>query len=83
MTFRQMINYLRKDGFKVLKNPYRKGLYQIQDIVNLEGITFSESPVDYRISFWQKDEDIDRMVGVQMAVKKPEDIYNFIKALTW
>ena len=82
MTFNELIKALKKEGFEVLKSPKQKGVYQIQDIANLEGITFSESVVDYRISFWQLDDD-DEMVCVQTAVKKPEDIYNFIKALTW
>lgn len=83
MTFKQMISQLKKDGFKVLKNPHRKGLYQIQDIANLEGVTFSEAPVDYRISFWQMDEDKNEIVGVQTAVKSVDVLYSIITNLTW
>lgn len=86
MTFDELIKKLKKDGYEVFENPDHKGLYQINDIANLVGVTFSQSPVDYRISFWQAEEDIDgmdKMVNVQTAVKTVDALYTIIINLTW
>lgn len=76
MTFKKFIAKLKEDGFNVSlqDNGY---VYQINKVANLDGITLSESPSDYRVSFWQDGE------GVQTAVKDLDVLYAFIKNITF
>ena len=76
MTFEKLIKKLKDDGFDIelQENGY---VYQINNVANLDGITISESIMDYRISLWQND------VNVQTAMKTPESIYNFITNITF
>lgn len=76
MTFKKFIAKLKEDGFNVSlqDNGY---VYQINKVANLDGITLSESPSDYRVSFWQDGE------CVQTAVKDLDVLYAFIKNITF
>lgn len=76
MTFEKLIEKLKNDGFDI-ELQENKYVYQINNIANLDGITISESIMDYRISLWQND------VSVQTAMKTPESIYNFITNITF
>ena len=71
-----IMDKLKKEGYDIEVQP-NGYVYQINNVYNLQGITISTSPVDYRISFWQDDKDI------QLAVKSIDAIYNFITKLTW
>ena len=76
MKFNNLIKEFKKAGFNVVKQK-SSSVYQIIGVANLDAITISESVFDYRISFWQGNNN------VQTAMKTPQDIFNCVTSLTF
>lgn len=76
MYLKGLVNKLKRDGYNIelQDNGY---VYQINNVANLDAITLSESPFDYRISFWQGKDN------VQTAVDDVNVLYRFIKSITF